>query len=303
MNTEAEMFSTECRLCPRLCLVDRAAGKKGFCRSGIGLEIASICLHRGEEPPLGGENGICNVFFYHCHLQCDFCQNLQISRNDRPVKTLDPDEALAEIAGHYDRGVRLLGFVSASHMVPRMIEITRALRATGRRPRVVYNCSGYERPEILAGLEDWVDVYLPDFKYGDADLGLRLSGVPDYPRTAWRALVEMTRQKGLRLVLDEQGLARAGVLVRHLVLPGQLENSKAVLRLLAELSPLLSISLLAQYLPNGLVPAPFDRRLETAEYEQVLAELSELGFSNGWRQELSSADLHCPDFDRLIPFS
>lgn len=303
MSPEAKCFSAACRLCPRLCRVERGSGKSGFCRSGTGLEIASICLHRGEEPPLGGEKGICNVFFYHCQLQCVYCQNWQISRNDQPVRTIHLEEALQIIAGYYDRGVRLLGFVSASHMIPAMIEIISALRVTGRRPRVVFNCSGYERPEILAGLEDWVDVYLPDFKYADTGLGLRLSGVPDYPLVAWRALLEMTRQKGLRLALDDQGLARTGVLVRHLVLPGQVENSLAVLRLLAEISPLLSISLLAQYRPNGLAPPPLDRCLNQSEYDRVLEEMSTLGFINGWRQELSSADLHCPDFDQLSPFN
>lgn len=294
-----------CEACPRACGVDRAAGATGYCRSGSGLEIASICLHRGEEPVISGEQGICNVFFSHCNLQCVYCQNGQISRNDSPARSMSLEDAVRIAARLLDEGASSIGFVSPSHMVPQMRSIVEAVRATGRRPVVVFNTNAYDRPETIASIEDLVDVYLPDFKYMDHSLALELSGAWNYPDVARAALREMHRQKGSNLALRDDGTAASGLIVRHLILPGQTENSKAVLRTIAEeLSPAVHVSLMSQYYPSATVAGHpwLGRPITRGEYDEVLDELERLGFTRGWVQELESERTYRPDFTKPHPF-
>lgn len=272
------------------------------------MNIAAITLHRGEEPAISGPLGICNVFFAHCNLQCRFCQNHQISGNHRPVPTSfrSPEQAADAIAAILKTGVNRLGFVSPSHMVPQMVAIVAAVRQRGFRPIVVYNSNGYDRVETLRALEEWIDVYLPDCKYADPHLARTLSGAADYPQVAAAALTEMYRQKGNILHLDDRGQAERGLIVRHLVLPGAVANSLQVLRFLArELSPRLTLSLMAQYQPTVATAdcPPLDRPLVPTEYGQVVAELERLGFTNGWLQDMASAGHYNPDFSSPIPFS
>jgi putative pyruvate formate lyase activating enzyme len=294
-----------CRACPRACGVDRAAAPTGYCRSGSGLEIASICFHRGEEPAISGERGICNVFFSHCNLQCVYCQNWQISRNDAPARAMALEEAVSAIARLLDAGARGVGFVSPSHMIPQMRSIVESLRTRGMRPTIVFNTNAYDRAETIASLEDIVDVYLPDFKYMDHSLALELSGAWDYPEVALAAIREMYRQKGSNLTLGEEGTATSGLIIRHLILPGQVENSKAVLRTIAaELSPSVHLSLMSQYYPPpGVERYPWlARAIARGEYDEVLDELERLGFYRGWVQELESREIYRPDFSRPHPF-
>jgi len=297
-----------CRICPRQCGCDRTAGAPGFCRTDAGLNIAAITVHRGEEPAISGPLGICNVFFGHCNLQCRFCQNHQISGNDRPIPRAgwSLTQAVDAIAAILATGVQRLGFVSPSHLAPQMAAIIQEVRRRGLRPIVVYNSNGYDRVRTLQALEDWVDVYLPDYKYSDARLARALSGAADYPEVAAAALAEMYRQKGNLLHLDDDGLAVRGMIVRHLVLPGAVKNSLNALRFLAgELSPRLTLSLMAQYQPTAAVAdlPPFDQPLSAAEYRQVTAELERLGFTNGWLQDMASAGCYNPDFSRPTPFA
>ncbi len=302
---ESRARGRECEACPRACGVDRAAGALGYCRAGSGLEIASICLHRGEEPVISGERGICNVFFPHCNLQCVYCQNEQISRNDSPARSMSLDDVVAAASRLLDGGSPSIGFVSPSHMIPQMRSIVEALRATGRRPVVVFNTNAYDRPETIASIEDLVDVYLPDFKYMDHSLALELSGAWNYPEVALAALREMHRQKGSNLALRGDGTAASGLIVRHLILPGQTENSKAVLRAVAEeLSPSVHVSLMSQYYPSASVAGHpwLGRSITRGEYDEVLDELERLGFSRGWVQELESERTYRPDFTKPHPF-
>ncbi len=297
--------ASACETCPRACGVERSTGAFGYCRSGSGLEIASICLHRGEEPAISGERGICNVFFSHCNLQCMYCQNEQISRNDSPARSMSLEDAVRTVSRLLDEGAPSIGFVSPSHMIPQMRSIVEALRETGRRPVVVFNTNAYDRPETIASIEDLVDVYLPDFKYMDHSLALELSGAWDYPEVARAALREMHRQKGSSLALRDDGTAGSGLIIRHLILPGQTENSKAVLRAIAEeLSPSLHISLMSQYYPSTAVAGHpwLGRSITRAEYDEVLDELERLGFSRGWVQELESEKTYRPDFTKPHPF-
>lgn len=297
-----------CQLCPRACGVNRVEGQRGFCGNTVDLHIAAIVRHQGEEPVLGGTKGICNVFFSHCNLQCVYCQNSQISRNQGglPSEPLDLAGALERIVRLLESGVTHLGFVSPSHMTPQMVALTEALWQRGLHPVIVYNSGGYDSAATLRQLEDLVDVYLPDCKYMDAALAQALSGAADYPEKAAAALREMYRQMGRVLQLDEQGLALRGLVVRHLVLPGQVENSKAVLRFLAqELSPRITLSLMAQYWPTAPVQGhpTLGRRLFAEEYAAVLEEMERLGFASGFVQDLDSADYCRPDFSRVNPFS
>lgn len=282
-------------------------GPTGFCRVDDGFGVAVITRHRGEEPVLCGERGICNVFFGHCNLRCRFCQNVQISRNHTPIKggNWPLERVVEQIIAILETGINHLGFVSPSHMVVQMVAIIKALHRRNWRPIVVYNSNGYDRVSTLRSLEAWVDVYLPDYKYSDAELAGNYSAAPDYPEVAAAALAEMYRQKGNLLHLDDDGLAERGMIVRHLVLPGAVANSLGVLRFLAEaLSPRLSLSLMSQYQPTAAVAdaPPLNRTLQPEEYHQVVAEMERLGFSNGWVQDFASAVYYNPDFNADSPF-
>lgn len=297
---------SDCRLCPRQCGVDRKAGQTGYCGVDDRIPIASICTHRGEEPVLSGANGICNVFFSHCNLQCRFCQNHQISGNNRPLEYWSLERTVQQIEQILEQDVHSLGFVSPSHVIPQMVRIIEALHRRGRFPTVVYNSGGYDSAATLKELEGLVDVYLPDLKYMDPRLAAEASDASDYPEWAQSALLEMFRQvNGPQLVLDDSGLARRGMIVRHLVLPGFPDNSIACLEWIAEkLSPDIHISLMSQYHPTKAVVdcPPFHRPVSEKEYERVCLRLEELGFENGWVQELESSGHYQPDFDRSHPF-
>jgi putative pyruvate formate lyase activating enzyme len=186
-----------------------------------------------------------------------------------------------------------------------MIALVKAVRREGARPVVVYNTNGYDRVETLRELEGLVDIYLPDFKYTDTKLAQSISGAADYPEVAARALAEMYRQKGNLLHLDENGMAERGLIVRHLVLPGHVDNSLQALRFLAEnLSPRITLSLMSQYQPIAAVShlPPFNRPLLNHEYDMVVQEMERLGFTDGWIQDSSSAQYYNPNFEHDTPF-
>lgn len=297
----------DCRICPRNCGANRFSGKLGYCESDASYYISSICVHRGEEPPISGKNGICNVFFGHCNLQCVYCQNHQISFNkdNLAANHLTLKQVLAEIIQCLDAGCHAVGFVSPSHFVPQCEVIVNALHLLGLKPIIVYNTNGFDRPETLREIEPWVDVYLPDFKYIDTVLAKKYSDAPKYPEVAKKALAEMYRQKGSTLIINDSGEAERGILIRHLVLPGHVENSIGVLRFIAEeISTSLHISLMSQYHPTPFVKniSPINRSLFKNEYETVVEAFYQLGFRNGWIQDLDSFENYRPDFKKRHPF-
>lgn len=296
-----------CTLCPRRCGVRRAGGELGYCRTGTGFSIGSICLHRGEEPPISGPCGIANVFFTRCNMQCVYCQNHQISRNRGPIieHEMSLEQVVRCLQAALARGARAVGFVSPSHCILQMKAIIHALQERRPRPIFVMNTNAYDTVETLASLEGLIDVYLPDLKYMDAELAAHLSDAPNYPQVATRAITEMFRQKGTRLALDDAGCATSGLIIRHLVLPGHVENSLACLRWLADhLSTDLHVSLMAQYRPTPAVAGHPDlgRTLRPEEYQRVLDEFHHLGFYRGWTQDLASPDSYSPDFAQSHPF-
>lgn len=295
-----------CTLCPRNCGVDRTKGEKGWCGLDDKIYISSICIHKGEEPPVSGPRGICNVFFAHCNLQCVYCQNFQISDNkfaaDRYEMTLEA--AVNKIIAILDKGIPALGFVSPSHQKSQMLSIIEELRKRSYEPTIVYNSNGYDKVETLKELEGIVDVYLPDFKYSDPVLSKELSDAPDYPEIAFKAIKEMYRQKGSMVMMNDSGYAESGLIIRHLILPGEVDNSLAVLKTIAkDISPRINISLMSQY----WAPKHFDRealndKIKEADYLRVTEEMNRLGLDNGWVQEFDSHNNYRPDFNRIHPF-
>ncbi len=293
----------DCKLCPRNCNADRYSDKLGYCGSDAGYHISSIVLHKGEEPVISGENGICNVFFSRCNLQCIYCQNQQISCNQGEIisREYTLDEVVIKIISILDlHQINTVGFVSPSHFVPHVISIIERLRLKGRNPITVYNTNAYEKASTIRQLESYISVYLPDFKYLDNVLAKELSDAYNYPEIAKSAIKEMYRQKGSSMIKNDQDQAESGLIIRHLVLPNQVENSLKVLRFIAEeLSPDITLSLMSQYYPIEKIKSHFflNRKLNTTEYDVVVKEAEQLGFHRGWIQEIESADVYLPDFN------
>ncbi len=294
-SAAAEVFSQNrelCRLCPRACGAFRDADKGfGFCGAPETPHLIRAAAHFGEEPCISGEKGSGTLFFTGCHLRCVYCQNHTISRDASsgyPVNEAQLGRIIENLLG---QGVHNISFVSATHYSR---EISLFLKHHPLPVPVVWNCSGYESVSQLRELEGLVDIYMPDLKYADEALGRKLSLVPDYPRTAVAAIKEMLRQTG-PFVIAENGLLKKGVLVRHLILPGYIENSLRVIDILEDSFPKASLlfSLLAQYTPvkaladtGVLDPFPtLKRPLSREEYERVWDYLSFSSLEDGFVQE------------------
>ncbi len=285
-----------CNLCPRKCNTDRAE-TAGFCGMGRTLTAARAGLHFWEEPCISGYGGAGAVFFSGCNLRCVYCQNREISAGGKgePLTVTRLAEIFDELVY---QGAETVELVTPTHFADLIAE---ALRINKPPVPVVYNCGGYERVQTLCMLEGLVDVYLPDYKYADAALASRLSAAPDYPAAALAAIKEMVRQTG-DWELDEDGILRRGVLVRHLVLPGFIENSLDCIDVLTgafgENNVLLSV--MSQYTPPPfpLEEESLNRRLTPEEYGRVTDYLYLLGLENVYVQELSSAkEEYTPEFD------
>lgn len=285
-----------CRLCPKKCGVDRSIAT-GFCGASEDLEVSAVCLHKGEEPPL---NPIVNIFFTHCNLQCIYCQNWQISSNISSSGSTSIASLADRICSLLPEAGGLLGFVTAAHYANRIPEILDAIHQRGFNPTIVYNSGGYESVETLQCLDGLVDIYLPDFKYMVSDLARAYSHTPDYPEVAQATLREMRHQVGSSLKVDDNGRAYRGLIVRHLVLPGAVDNSLRCLDWLADEFPFgLHLSLMAQYYPpRADLPSPLDRNVTSEEYSTVVDHAIKLGLTNGWMQELSAETNYRPDFSR-----
>ena len=280
-----------CTICPRKCGVDRAV-RPGYCGMGENPVIARAAPHFWEEPCISGEKGSGAVFFAGCNLRCVFCQNYDISalRKGTEVSVARLREIFRKLR---EQGVHNLNLVTGTHFAQ---AIARALEEDPGLP-VVWNCGGYESVETLKTLEGKVQVYLPDMKYSQGALAARLSGAGDYPEAAKTAILEMFRQTG-PYELDEAGMLKKGVLIRHLVLPGELENTFGVLDWIADTfrEGDVLVSLMGQYTPNG-VGGP-DRTLTSEEYRRAADYMLGLGLYEGYTQELLSArEEYTPPFD------
>ena len=292
-----------CVLCPQMCRVDRTAGVKGFCGLAAGMVMDSALPHHGEEPPLSGTRGAGTIFFSSCNLRCVYCQNHQISHS--PAGTPITSEELAGIMLDLEaRGCHNVEPVTPTPHLAGVMEALAIARQKGLSIPFVFNCGGYERASILRLIDGEAEIYLPDFKYGLDETGRELSAAADYPRHALASLREMVRQVGDDLDIDDEGVARRGILVRHLVLPGRTDNSLAALKLIREVSPFIPLSLMSQYTPIPAVAHRplLGRRVTRQEYEQVVNAALDLGFEELYTQEVSDRALN-PDFAREEPFA
>lgn len=285
------MDYTNCRLCPRECGVNRAAGETGFCGCPDTALVAKTMRHMWEEPVLAGSGGSGALFFGGCTLGCKYCQNAAISGG--PVGTPVDSAGLRRIFEDLiAQGAENIDLVTPTHFLPTILP---ALELKLPVP-VVCNCGGYERVETLRELEGKIDIYLPDFKYADGALAAALSGAPDYFPRAQDAIREMVRQTGAPQWQGDKLLR--GTVIRHLILPGHVDNSLRVLDWIGEtFAPgQVLVSLMRQYTPMGNLPAPFDRRVTEEEYQAVLSWMY-LNDLEGFTQEAESADRgFIPDF-------
>jgi len=246
-------------------------------------------------------------FFAGCNLRCLYCQNHEISQCGSVIRNsgLDLESVLNKIVRILSEGITAVGFVSPSHVVPQVKAIIKGLNSRGYKPITVYNTNGYDKLETIRSLSGIIDVYLPDYKYVTRAIAAEYSNAPDYPETALKAIKEMYYQKGSTLATDNDGRAENGLLIRHLVLPGHSEESKNVLRSIAEeLSPGVHLSLMSQYQPTAQVLRHpiLNRPLYKVEYEDVVKTMESLGFRNGWVQDMDSNLNYRPDFRKENPF-
>lgn len=296
-----------CDICPHQCGVNRLQGEIGRCGVGRLARVASFCDHHGEEPVLSGTRGAGTVFLAGCNLHCVYCQNHQISQPEMQTAPEYSCEALAEVyLALQQQGCHNLAWVSPTHLVPQLVDALLIAMQHGFQLPVVYNTNGYDQVDTLHLLRGMIEIYLPDLKYADPTVAMQLSGAPNYPDVAMLAIQEMYRQVG-NLTLDDNGLARQGVIVRHLVLPNGLAGTRAILQRLAdEVSPTITVSLMAQYYPthHAKIMSLLQRTITVAEYDEALEAFTEAGLENGWAQELQSApENYQPDFNETHPFA
>jgi len=284
---QAQALLSPCRLCPRVCGVDRLNGQRGVCRVGAPPVVASWNVHPWEEPPISGTRGSGTIFFTGCTGRCLFCQNYPISQLGvgREVSVERLTAMMLELQA---RGCHNVNFVTPTHFAAAILAALPLAIAGGFRLPLVYNSSGYDAVETLRLLDGVVDVYLPDAKYADDETAKRISGFLGYVAANRAALQEMYRQVGEELVLNDEGVAVRGMIVRHLVLPGGLAGTREVLRWIAtNLSPRVPVSLMDQYFPahRALGHPLLSRKLTEEEYLDALAAFDESGLEHGWRQE------------------
>lgn len=275
-----------CEICPRDCKVNRRKGNTGFCQVPAEMLVARAALHMWEEPCISGKEGSGAVFFSGCSLRCCFCQNGEISAGQKGGKVTV--ERLCEIFFELqEQKANNINLVTAGQYLPSVAKAIGLAKAQGIRIPFVYNSSGYEKTDSLKQLEGLIDIYLPDFKYMDAEIAYSYSKAKDYPQIAMAAIAEMVRQVP-QAVFDERGMMERGVIVRHLLLPGHVKNSKAVLQYLYETyKDQIYISIMNQYTPMPAMAEhkKLGRKVTKREYESLLDFAIDLGVENGFIQE------------------
>ena len=281
-----EMLS-ECKVCPHNCKIDRFSGQVGRCRSKDTVKIALYSTHNFEEPCISGKKGSGTVFFSNCNLNCVFCQNYEISQNGKGKEF--SIEQLAEIfIEQQENDVENVNLVTPTSYVPQIIEAIKIARRNGFVLPVVYNTNGYESVETIRSLDGYVDIYLPDFKYADNLLAKRLSNVDNYFEVATTAILEMYRQVGRSTFFNDDGVMQRGLVVRHLVLPNHILNSRRVLKWLNDNMCDVFVSVMAQFFPTYRAKEFEDicRKVDKKEFEEVQKYLFRLNLNNGYVQEL-----------------
>jgi len=282
---ELNKLLEKCHLCPRKCLVNRLQDEKGFCGAGKKVAVSSYNLHFGEEPPISGYRGSGTIFFTHCNLRCCFCQNYPISQlgNGQEVEISELATMMVKLQ---KLGAHNINFVTPTHFVPQIVEALELGVREGLKIPLVYNSGGYESMETLELLDGIVDIYMPDAKYSDPESARTYSRAADYFEVNKKALLEMHRQVG-DLKMDREGIAKRGLLIRHLVMPEDIVGSRSILEFVAkDISKDTYMSIMAQYHPAHLAFEfpELSRRIFKKEYDAVLKMADELGLERGWRQ-------------------
>lgn len=289
-----------CRLCPRECNADRANGKVGYCGEGASLSVARAALHMWEEPCISGRTGSGTVFFTGCPLKCIFCQNNSLSENTAgKIITIERlSEIFLELQG---KGACNINLVTPTHFVPQIVSALQKAKKNGLVIPIVYNTGGYEKTETLRLLDGLIDIYLPDLKYYSPRLSVRYSNAPDYFEKAGSAIAEMFRQTGTPVIDENTGLMKRGVIVRHLLLPRRLADSKKVVKYLFDTYHNdIYLSIMNQYTPMGCFPhmPELNRRVSGKEYNMLLDYALSLGIENAFIQEGDTAsESFIPSFD------
>ena len=276
----------KCAICPHNCGINRLNNQIGRCKSKDTVKVALYSTHNFEEPCISGKKGAGTVFFSNCNMNCVFCQNYEISQQVKG-KEISIEELADIFIKQQEKDVENINLVTPTSYVPQIIEAIKIARKNGLKLPIVYNTNGYEKVETLKMLEGYVDIYLPDFKYSDNELGKRLSKVENYFEIATEALKEMYRQTG-KVVFNDEGIMQRGMIIRHLVLPNHILNSRRVLKWINENMHDVYVSVMAQYFPTYKAKEIDDinRKLTKEEYKQIENYLYRLDLENGYIQEL-----------------
>ncbi len=290
-----------CNSCPQDCNIDRTDGELGFCQSGNLPLVSAYSLHFGEEPVLSGKNGAGNIFFGNCNLRCVFCQNYEISQNRKKQKQNEVSfNRLAEIMIELQsKGCNNIGLVSPTHFSSQILSSIYLAIGKGLHLPIVYNSNGYDSVEMLKLFDGVVDIYLPDFKYGDNTNAKKYSFADNYFEHTKNAIREMYRQVGSELIYNGEIVVR-GLIIRHLVLPNGLAESEKIFKFIAEeLSPNIHISLMSQYYPTNKSDRYIllNREIRQSEFYKTLELMEKYGLVNGWIQDLESSDNYRPSFE------
>ncbi len=282
-----------CVLCPRHCQVRRENGERGFCQETDKLRVARAALHMWEEPCISGEEGSGTVFFTGCNLRCVYCQNYDLSRSEtgKEITVSRLAEIFLELQ---QKGANNINLVTPTHFVPQITEALKMAKKSGLRLPVIYNTGGYESEQTLAMLNGWIDVYLPDFKYWDSEQAGRYSKATDYPETVKKVIAEMYRQTGV-CRFDESGKIQKGVIVRHLLLPGELKAAKRIVQHLYETyGDSVYMSLMNQYTPldtlDKMKYPELGRKVTEEEYDELVDYAIDLGVECAYIQEGDTAE-------------
>lgn len=291
----------KCKVCPFECKVNRLEGKSGNCKALDKVEISLASLHSYEEPCISGKNGSGTIFFTHCNLHCMFCQNYEISQLGKGKKVTI--EELANIMiNQQEKGAENINLVTPTMYAYHIIEAIKIAKEQGLSIPIIYNSNGYESIETLKALEGYIDVYLPDLKYYSNEIAIKYSKAPNYFETATKAIKEMIRQV-CAPQFDENGIIKRGVMIRHLVLPNHIQNTKNILKWLKENIPEdIYINIMAQYFPTYKAKEDelLNRKLTKREYKQVEQYFYSLDFKNGYIQELGEhEEEYVPKWDIL----
>jgi putative pyruvate formate lyase activating enzyme len=276
-------FLRECRLCPRECRVNRLSSNVGYCRAGAELEVSSAFPHFGEEPPLVGHHGSGTIFLTHCNLRCIFCQNYDISHLGRG-EGITPSDLARVMVRLQAMGCHNVNFVTPTHYAPQIVASLSEAIEMGLRLPIVYNCSGYESIEVIRLLEDIVDIYMPDVKFMDEAYSKKFCNAPDYPEVIRKVLKEMHRQAG-DLILNSDGIAERGLLIRHLVMPQGASSSETVFRYIAEQISVHSyVNIMDQYRPAYQAHdyPEINRRITRKEYSEAVQTARRIGLYRGF---------------------